>query len=558
KLSRDFDPFVGERKHVTALFSDLSGYTAMTEILDPEEVKDITSRIFDGISKIISKYDGFIEKFAGDAVMALFGVEKTHEDDPVRAILAAIEIHNLVNSISPDYEKVIEQPLSMHTGINTGLVVTGEVKLEKGIHGVAGDAINVAARLSGQGIADEIIVGPDTFRQAEGFFNFEKLESAQLKGKSETVQIYRVLKLREKPIKIHRLQGLRAELIGRKVEMDQLNEAVRLLKDKKGSIISICGAAGTGKSRLVEDFKASLNLEEIQWLEGHSYSYSQNISYSPLIDLLNNGLRIEDGDPPEVIREKVESGVSDLIGTQRDVVPYIGSIFSLSYSDIDGVSPDFWKTKLQAAVKTVLSALARRAPTIVCLEDLHWTDPSFLELIRFLLSGFRDPALFLCVYRPVISPFTTNQIKGMSHPYQEILLQDLSSTEAQTMIGSLLKTEKITPDLKRFIQDKVGGNPFYVEEVINSLIESDTLIRDNGEWKIAKTISESDTSSTIYGVISGRLDRLEKGTKRILQEASVIGRTFLYEILKRISELKEDINPCLLSLERLDLIRTKA
>lgn len=172
KPSSDVAPIEGERKHVTVLFSDLVGYTAMSERLDPEEIKDITTHIFDEVSKIISKYEGFVEKFVGDAVMALFGATTAHEDDPVRAISAAREIHNFVNSLSPKYEEMIEHPLSMHTGINTGLVVTGEVNLEKGIHGVVGDAINVAARLSDLGKAGEIIVASDTYYQSQGYFDF--------------------------------------------------------------------------------------------------------------------------------------------------------------------------------------------------------------------------------------------------------------------------------------------------------------------------------------------------------------------------------------------------
>jgi len=189
KSSRDLSPIIGERKHVTALFSDLSGYTAMSERLDPEEVKEITGKIFDEVSKIISKYEGFVEKFAGDAVMALFGATEAHEDDPVRAIKAAREIHNLVNSISPQYEERIEQPLVMHSGINTGLVVTGEVNLEKGTHGVAGNTINVAARLSDLGIADDILVGPDTYYQSEGYFDFKEIEPATVKGKTKPIRI---------------------------------------------------------------------------------------------------------------------------------------------------------------------------------------------------------------------------------------------------------------------------------------------------------------------------------------------------------------------------------
>jgi class 3 adenylate cyclase/tetratricopeptide (TPR) repeat protein len=551
-------PIAGERKHVTALFSDLSGYTAMSEKLDPEEVKEITGRIFDEVSKIISKYEGFVEKFAGDAVMALFGATEAHEDDPVRAIKAAREIHKAVSSLSPQYEARIEQPLVMHTGINTGLVVTGDIDLQKGTHGVAGDTINVAARLSSLGNAGDILVGADTYYQSEGYFDFTELEPATVKGKLAPIRIYRVVAQKEQPIKLHRLHGFQAELIGRKVEIGQLTEAARKLKEGAGAVFSIYGPAGTGKSRLIQEFKDSLNLEEIQWLEGHAYPHSQNIPYAPLINLLNRSLQIEEGDQPEEIRKKVEAGLKNLIGENQDLIPYIGSLFALSYPEIEEVSPEHWREQLQKAIHTVLAALAESAPTIVCLEDLHWADPSFLDLLRLLISEFREPVLFLCAYRPIISLFTGHQINTMTISHQEIRLQDLSASESQSMVESLLKTDAIPSELHRFLQDKVEGNPFYIEEVINSLIESDTLIRDNGNWKLTKAITESEVSSTIHGVISGRLDRLEKESKRILQEASVIGRTFFYEILNRITELKHQIDQSLRSLERLDLIRARA
>jgi class 3 adenylate cyclase/tetratricopeptide (TPR) repeat protein len=551
-------PIASERKHVTALFSDLSGYTAMSERLDPEEVKEITGKIFDEVSKIISKYEGFVEKFAGDAVMALFGAAEAHEDDPVRAIKAAREIHNRVNALSPQYEERIEQPLVMHSGINTGLVVTGDIDLEKGTHGVAGDSINVAARLSALGAADEILVGPDTYFQSEGYFDFKEMEPAAIKGKSEPIRIYKVIAQKEQPIKIHRLHGLKADLIGRSAEMNKLSVAVQKLTEKSASVFSIYGAAGTGKSRLIQEFKSSLNLAEIQWIEGHAYPHSQNIPYAPLINLLSRSLQIEEGDPPEEKRNKVETGLGNLIGENIDLIPYAGSLFSLSYPEIKEVSPEHWKAQLQKAIQTVLTALAQSAPTIVCLEDLHWADPSFLELIRLVISEFREPVLFLCAYRPVISLFTGHQISTMVLPYQEIRLQDLSPSESEGMVESLLKTGKIPSELQRFLQEKVEGNPFYIEEVINSLIESDILIRDNGNWKLTREITEAEVSSTIHGVISSRLDRLEKESKRILQEASVIGRTFFYEILNQITELKEQIDQNLRSLERLDLIRARS
>ncbi len=317
----DLAPIDGERKHVTVLFSDLTGYTTMSEKLDPEEVKEITSRIFGEVSKIVAHYDGFIEKYAGDAVMAIFGVPQAHEDDPIRAIKAAREIHQMVDTICPEVEKKIGQSISMHTGINTGLVVTGEVDMKRGTHGVAGDTINLASRLSNLANPGEIVVDVDTCHQVEGQFACEYLETTTVKGKADPVQVHKILSPRDKPVTIHRLSGMRADLVGRNVEMAELSEAVENLQQGKGRVFSICGAGGTGKSRLVEEFKTSLDLEQIQWIEGHAYAYSQDIPYFPLVDLLNRLLQIEENDPPEKVREKIESGIESLVGNQEDVIP---------------------------------------------------------------------------------------------------------------------------------------------------------------------------------------------------------------------------------------------
>jgi len=547
----------GERKQVTVLFSDLSGYTAMSERLDPEEVKNIISRIFGEIAQVVVKYDGSIEKFIGDAVVALFGVPKAHEDDPVRALRAAREIHEIVDAMSHQFESKVGKPLSMHTGINTGLVVTGEVTMEKGTLGITGDTVNVASRLSGLAKPGEILVGEDTYRQAEGLFNFTPLTPVSVKGKAEPIRACRVLSPKEEPTKTHRLSGLRAELIGRKVEMSQLKEAAQRLLEGKGTIFFITGDAGTGKSRLVEEFKATLDLNRIQWREGHSYAYASNIPYFPLMDLLSRAWQIEEGDSLDRLKQKIEAGITNLMGDGKDVIPFIGSLYSIKYPEIENISPEYWKMKLHESIQSIVSALTRRAPAVICLEDLHWTDLSSIELLRTIFLKFNYPALFLCVSRPQFSLFTSQQLSGIGKFYYETRLQDLSPTEAQGMVESLLMTETIPAELRNFILRKAEGNPFYLEEVINSLIETETLIEKDNTWVLTSPLTDTDIPSTIQGVISARLDRLEKETKRILQEASVIGRVFLYEILKRITELKEQIDRSLQGLERLDLIRTR-
>jgi class 3 adenylate cyclase/tetratricopeptide (TPR) repeat protein len=551
-------PAKGERKHVTVIFSDLSGYTAMSEKLDPEEVKEITSRIFGAISNIVAKYDGFIEKYAGDAVMAIFGVPKAHEDDPIRAIRVAREIHDVVDGIRPEIESRIGQAISMHTGINTGLVVTGEVILEKGVHGVAGDTLNVASRLSSAAKAGEIFVGQEVFRQTFGHFTFEAKGPIQIKGKAEPLLVYKFMSSREDSATLQCFSVLRARLIGRKPEMTELMEAVANLKRGTGRIFSIFGEAGTGKSRLVEELKSNIEGQGIQWFECHAYPYTQNIPYFPLMDLLNRILGIEEEDPQETVRQKIESGIALLLQEEDGIIPYIGSLYAIDYPEATDVSPEFWKVKLQETMKTVLSALALKSPTIFLLENLHWADPSYVKLLQHTLQEVREPAIVLCVYRPTFSLFTSHQQKGMEKIYREIELKPLSPAEAQSMLTSLLKTDRIPPEVRRLVKEKAEGNPFYVEEMVNSLIESEILRRDGKNWKLTGPIQNSTVSSTIHGIIGGRLDRLESESKQVLQEASVIGRSFLYEILQKISTLQQGIDTCMRSLEQMDFIRAKA
>lgn len=296
----------GERKYVTVLFSDLSGYTTLTQRLDPEEVKEIVGRLFREITKVVTKYEGCVEKYIGDAVMAVFGATRAHEDDPIRAILAAKEIHELVDTL---YDEQVGQTLSMHTGINTGLAITGDVNFDKGTHGTAGASLNLAARLCSLAKPGDILFESETYRRAIGYFNFDTLEPARLKGVAAPIQVYKIISRIDLPKKIHRFHGLRADLIGRNPEFELLREALGRVRSGKGCLVSLCGNAGTGKSRLVEDFKSTLTSEEANWREGHCFPFARNITYFPLIDLISRTLGIEERDPPGVGQRKNQIGI---------------------------------------------------------------------------------------------------------------------------------------------------------------------------------------------------------------------------------------------------------
>ena len=547
-----------ERKHVTIMFSDLSGYTAMNERLDPEDVQGIMSHVFGKITEIIRRYDGFIERFIGDSVMAVFGVPTAHEDDPVRAIKAAMEIHAAVNDLSPEYEDKIGQPLIMHTGINTGLVVTGEIDVEKGTHGLTGDAVNLASRLEGLASAHEIIVGPVTYNQALNYFEFEALEPAKVKGKQQAITTFKVLSAKKESYKTHRLQGLQARLTGREKEMSFLLEAMGKLVNGRGSVISISGDAGTGKSRLKKELKDTLDLDEVQWLEGHAYSYTQSIPYYPLINLLTRTFQIEESDSPESIRSKLETGVTDLLDKGNRYLPYIGRLFALNYPEIKGISPEYWKEQLGESIQAILAALTHRGPTVICIEDLHWADHSFIQFLKQVVAPFHRKALLIFTYRSQFTFYSSDFPIDLDENYQEIRLENLTAVDAQGLLKSLLRTGEIPEALLEFVQQKTEGNPFYLEEMINSLIESQTIRRDNGDWKISRKITEADIPASIHGVLSARIDRLEAQLKRILQEASVIGRSFIYRILKMITDLDRNLGHCLSDLEGMDLIRTQS
>jgi class 3 adenylate cyclase/tetratricopeptide (TPR) repeat protein len=548
----------GERKYATILFSDLSGYTAMTEKMDPEDVKILMENIFEKAGEIVEKYEGTVDSFFGDEILVLFGVPKVHEDDPLRAVHTAVEIHEMVDRLNLEFENKFHKKLSMHSGIETGLIITGDKFIGKGRQGLAGDTINLASRLTKLAKPGEIIIGTDTFKNTKHHFSFESRDPIAIKGKADPVPTFKLIDTKIRAKRTRRLHGVRAELIARGKELLEFGDAVKALKSGTGSVHCLYGFAGSGKSRLVEEFKATTT---VKWFEGYTYPYTKNRPYFPIMTLFNHAMGISEEDSPETLKSKIEKSIGGLIKDSNDIIPYIGVLYSLNYPEIENVSPEFYKEKLFDAVLNVIIAISQVQPTIICIEDLHWADPSSHELIRFIHSKIDVPVLFLYITRPVIDIFSPSQIDQMTLEYNEIRINDLKPSDSKIMVQSLLKTKQIPKNLEAFIE-KSQGNPFYLEEIINSLIESNVLIKNHerpeieGPWELVRKISEADISSSIHGVITARVDRLETESKRILQEASVIGRSFYYEIINKVSETKKEIGTCLETLENLDLIKS--
>ena len=557
--------FEEERKQVTVLFSDLSGYTAMSERLDPEEVKKIMNHIFGEITSAVSKYDGTIQKFIGDAVVTFFGVPKVHEDDPVRAVRAAREIHELVDAISPRFESKVGKRLAMHTGINTGLVVTGEVTTGKGILGVTGDTVNLASRLSTLAKPGEILVGQETFRQAEWLFNFETLEPASVKGKAEPVQAHRVTGMKEKQ---GRSGGVDSPLVGREKEMDLLSLQVLRLINGTGGIVTVTGEAGIGKSRLLAELLLTGAVKKTQVFEGHALSMGRSLSFYPIIDALKHWSHIKKRDTAIEGQQKLEKAIRNIHPEEaEEIFPFIATLMGMKLTGkyaqrVKGIEGESLEKLIFKNMREILIKGSEIRPMVIYIEDFHWVDTSSLELAKSLfrlMEGYR--ILFILVFRPGYTDtgelVTTFIRENYPSHWTKIELEPLKKSDSELLLTNLLQIKNFPHQLREQIVQRAGGNPFFIEEVVRSLINEGAVVLEKGEYRVTEKIKNIVIPQSIHALIMARIDRLDGGTRNLVRVASVIGRNFFYRVLNEVASYIEEVDRRLDYLKEIQLIRER-
>ena len=533
-----------ERKQVSVLFSDLTGFTALSERLDPEDTRQILASVFGAAAEIVAKYEGRIEKFVGDAIMAIFGVPAAHEDDPVRALRAAIELHDAVARLSPGVQARTGVAIALHSAVNTGVVVTGEQQFGSGTAGPLGDTINLAARLMSEAPSGEIWVGPQTRLLAELAFEFDDLGEQSFKGKAQPVAVARLLGLRAR--RLTAINHFRASFVGREVELGALLGATEQLRAGAPQALGVRGDAGTGKTRLMSECRDRVGTD-IQWLEARAYPYAQNIPYAPLIDLFSRTWGIEERDSPATVRAKLEVGLAPVAHAGHEILPLLLHLYQLEQAGGVVIERESFPSRLLAAMRSLLAVMASRAPTIVCLQDLHWIDQSTDALLRALISE-PPPAVFLLAnFRP----------SYRSPPGMKVVdLGDLSAGQTRELLASLLQAEP--PDaLTHFIAERSDGNPFYVEEVINTLVETHTLVRVGDGWRLERPLAEAGVPATVRGVIAARIDRLDDVHRGVLRHAAVVGRNFLCAVVTQVCSDAAVVAPSLTQLQAADLIRQR-
>ena len=527
-----------ERKNVTVLFSDLSEYTRLTEKLDPEEVKKITHQIFSNITGIIVKYEGFVERVFGDEVLAYFGVPKSYEDHPLRAILAAREIHDLVKCMSLEFEEETGQTLRMHTGIDTGLVVTGNTDVAKGQDGFSGQTINIASRLADMAGPDEILIGHKTFYKTESHFIFEPVTLNPADLKRSQAAIYRVIGIRSSSMFDLGPEQKLAPFVGRVRELGRLQDFFGKSQSGRPLAVSIVSKPGEGKSRLLHEFRNSITNQKVTFLESKCYSFHLNTAYFPIIELLKINFNIQQQDSNTVIAQKVKKGMKSLGLHDPATIPYLLQLLS-GKDSITTKAPlnlEELKGRIAYVVKQMIIRSSDVQPVVIAVEDLHWIDKSSEEYIEEMLKDLPDAkVLFILTYRSEYLPPWKN-----TPQIHRIDLKPLTKRDSLILVKNLLRTKRLESDLARLILEKAGGVPFFIEEFIRSLLDRKGIEKKGESSRLAKDLHSMAIPLTIQDIIAARIDSLPKGAKDLIQKGSIAGKVFSYDLIKRVAGVPEE------------------
>jgi len=532
----------GERKQVTVLFCDIVGSTGLAERLDPEAMHQLMDRALRLMAEAVHRYEGTVNQFLGDGLMALFGAPVALEDHAVRAVQAALAIQETINGYSEQLKRERGLEVRLRQGLHTGLVVVGRIGDDLRMDYTAvGDTTNLAARMQSSAEPGTILITEATHRLAEGYIRSEAMGPVQVKGRSEPVPVYRVTGRRRgrTRLEVSAERGL-TSLVGRQRELDLLQSRIERARAGRGQVVGIVGEPGVGKSRLVYEFRKSLAGEPLTWLEGHCVAYGQATPYLPIVDLLRANFQIEEEDNPLQIREKLRESLRRLDPALEGILPFLGELLDLPGEDdaLKRLDPKDKRQRTFEAIRALMVAGSQRRPHVVIFEDLHWIDRSSEDCLAFVIESLAGlPMLLLTSYRP------GHVVRWADKTYAtQIALDLLTREETEAMVAAFLGSQDLPPDLLRIIWEKAEGNSLFIEEVTRSLQERGILVRRNGgiHWARGGVV---ELPATIQDIIRARIDRLEEPVKRTVQTASVIGREFGLRLLARISETAAAARP---------------
>jgi adenylate cyclase len=555
----------GDRRPVTVLFADLAGFTALSEGLDPEDVRAIQRDLFHEMSASIDRYEGFVEKFVGDAVMAVFGAPRAHEDDPERALRAALLMRERMDVLNRGWERKVGQPLALHIGVNTGPVVAGRIgSAADAAYAVTGDTVNTASRLQSAAPAGDIFVSEATHQLTHHAFAFAPHEAIRLKGKSEPVAVYRLLGPLAAPRSARGLAalGVAAALVGRERELRRMEATFDETRAGRAHILSVIGEPGAGKSRLQQEFFARLEAAgrlEDTTIRRAACSALGEQTYGAVATLLRDAYRVEHGDSVEVARSKLAKGLVPLGVDAEDraaMVAALARVLGLDQDDarVRHLEPEQLKRQIFMAILALMEQRLAAGPLVLVVEDLHWADAASIEMLGAVADRLADrPLLVLLMYRPTLAADALGTSR-VAHTGIEVTALSRSDSEALLAEWFGDSTRLFPARLRALILERAGGNPLYLEEVVRDLIAAGVLVRDGLAWRCTEEAATAQVPSTLHGLLLARVDRLDAAERQVIQEAAVIGPRFEVPLLKTVSAEPAAVDGALDALVGADLL----
>lgn len=565
-----------ERKNVTVLFADISGFTAMSEKLDPEEVTTIMNNCLGMMAECVTRYEGYVDKFIGDCIMAIFGAPVTHENDPELAVRAALDMLKGIEDQNTKVPVKLEKPLALHIGINTGVAIAGGVGYDQKMdYTVMGDTVNLASRLESNAGDGQIYVSSYTYNMTRTQFKFIRHDPIKVKGKKDPVAIFQVTSAL--PTKAKTGAGELVPMVGRSQELADLQACCESLADGKGQTVLLVSEPGIGKSRLLDEMRTHIGDLPCQLLEGNCRSFGDAMSFYVFVDMFKQLLDIEAEDLEDLMAAKVSDNLPLLLNLDkgrlepdaREAIVFIGAMLALDLSEdfdvhIEEMDGQQFNDGTFKAVCWFFRQLANLKPLILILENIHFAGQSSIELMQEILNLTADsPIIVIVSMRPTKDHASSSLLDTISQLPEgnatQISLDPLEDAEVDLLARRVLKAEEVPDDLLALIRDRARGNPLYVEEITQNLLEDGAIERsDEKRVRVVKALDTIEMPTAIQGLILSRADKLQPALKELLRLASVIGPVFAYELIHRLAE-KSELDAQLMQLSDLGMIiETKA
>ncbi len=539
----------GQRRSVTILFVDLTGYTSLSEQLSDEELYEFVQKYIRLLVNDVYKYEGMVDKLTGDGLMALFGAPIAHENNAERAVRAALDMVADVTRLSTELN-IQGRDLRIHVGLNAGTVIVGGMGSDGLMNYTAiGDSVNLSRRLEEAAGPGMILVSENVYRQTSRLFNFETLPPLSLKNVSKPVTAFQVLGSKERPGSMRGIEGLRAPMIGRDNEFGQVKKTVdRLVNYQTGGVILLVGEGGMGKSRLTSELKSILEYDRLHVMEGQSLTYRKSIPYWIFQDMLRNYMGVATDAPGNLLQQRLAETAQDILADEtREKLPYLEHLFSFQPSDpqaverIQYLDPGQLRQQVFLALRDLLVGISHRRPLLMILEDLHWADDASLDMIRFLIDSTRSaPVLIYAISRPfeggAVQAIHERAQQRLIDRYIYLRLQALPPDQSAELLQALLSIRNLPESLCKQIIERSAGLPFYLEEILRMMIERNIIQRDGDQWRLTNGADSSvmGVPETLQGLILTRFDRLAPAQRRLLQTASVVGYQFSTQVLSQV------------------------